>query len=211
LLVDALLGADLQIAPSAAEAERAAADVADRLRGEGRRVYFLNQGRMFALGSCLGYALCAAEIVEQLASKRTKATAIYLSSSGQETPSCSSIPEGHRSSSRRRSPCCPGGEGWWRVTHQVDEAKSRQLRSLGESLDRLITIDLTGRSVIHALHRAARERQGDEPLSSRAARSLVERVGPRDVVLISTGMPVGTLPSAEQDGPVGAATLARGV
>ena len=95
------------------------------------------------------------------------------------------------------------------MTHQVDEAKSRQLRSLGESLDRLITIDLTGRSVIHALHRAARERQGDEPLSSRAARSLVERVGPRDVVLISTGMPVGTLPSAEQDGPVGAATLAR--
>ena len=83
LLVDALLGADLQIAPSAAEAERAAADVADRLRGEGRRVYFLNQGRMFALGSCLGYALCAAEIVEQLASKRTKATAIYLSSSGK--------------------------------------------------------------------------------------------------------------------------------
>jgi D-cysteine desulfhydrase/L-cysteate sulfo-lyase len=83
LLVDALLGADIQIAPSAAEAERLAADVADRLRGEGRRVYSLNQGRMFALGSCLGYALCAAELDEQLAFRRTKADAIYLSSAGK--------------------------------------------------------------------------------------------------------------------------------
>lgn len=95
------------------------------------------------------------------------------------------------------------------MARQLSEAKIKQLRSLGESLDRLITIDLTGRSVIHPLYRAAREHQDDEPLSTLAARALVERVGPRDIVLISTCMPVGTLPSAEQDGPVGAATLAR--
>ncbi|HEV8535864.1 MAG TPA: pyridoxal-phosphate dependent enzyme [Candidatus Limnocylindria bacterium] len=83
LLLDALLGADIQLASSSAEAERVAADIVDRLRGEGRRVYSLNQGRMFALGSCLGYALCAAEIVEQLTSRGARAEAIYLSSAGK--------------------------------------------------------------------------------------------------------------------------------
>lgn len=84
LLVDALLGADIHLTPSAAEAERVAADRALRLRAEGRRVYSLNEGHMFALGSCLAYALCAAEIAEQLASRGARpADAIYLSSAGK--------------------------------------------------------------------------------------------------------------------------------
>jgi D-cysteine desulfhydrase/L-cysteate sulfo-lyase len=83
LLVDALLGAYIYLAQSAAEAERVAADVAQRLSREGRRVYSLNRGRMFALGSCLAYALCAAEITEQLTSRGARADAIYLSSAGK--------------------------------------------------------------------------------------------------------------------------------
>ncbi len=83
LLVDAVLGADIHLAPSAAEAERVAADIGERLREKGRRVYSLKQGRMFALGSCLAYALCAAEIAEQLASRGARATSIYLSSAGK--------------------------------------------------------------------------------------------------------------------------------
>lgn len=79
---------------------------------------------------------------------------------------------------------------------------------IGDNIDRLITIDITGRGVVGALYQAARAVQG-EPLTWRAARGLYERVRPEDMVIIATGMPVGPLQTGEQDGPVGAATLAR--
>ena len=91
----------------------------------------------------------------------------------------------------------------------ISPEKEAQLLRLGESLDRLVTIDVTGRGVIDILYRAARLSQGGKPLSYLMTRTLVERVKPRDVVVISTCMPVGSLPYAEQDGPIGAATLAR--
>lgn len=88
----------------------------------------------------------------------------------------------------------------------MDE-KLRQ-EALGESVDRLLSIDITGRGVVRQLYAAARSTQG-QSLSYLAARELAERVLPRGVVLISTGMPVGPWQMGEQDGPVGAATLSR--
>ncbi|MCZ7569821.1 MAG: DUF4392 domain-containing protein [Ardenticatenaceae bacterium] len=87
-------------------------------------------------------------------------------------------------------------------------ATDTQLMALGESVDRFLSIDITGRGIVRQLYAAAREKQ-EGPLSFLAARALLNRVGPRDVVLISTGMPVGPWQMGEQDGPVGAATLAR--
>lgn len=92
---------------------------------------------------------------------------------------------------------------------ELTASQLEQLDALGESVDRLVTLDLTARGVIHPLYAAAREVQGGAPLTSLAARALLRDVGQGDVVLISTCMPVGTYPNAEQDGPVGAATLAR--
>jgi len=88
----------------------------------------------------------------------------------------------------------------------MDEEHRRLL--LGESIDRLLSIDITGRGVVRELYAAARAKQ-EQPLSYLAARALTERVQPHDVVVISTGMPVGPWQMGEQDGPVGAATLAR--
>lgn len=92
---------------------------------------------------------------------------------------------------------------------QVSGPQLAHLAALAESVDRLVGIDISGRGVVDGLYAAARAAQGGEPLGLLAARKLLERVGIGDVVLISTCMPVGTYPNAEQDGPVGAATLAR--
>ena len=92
---------------------------------------------------------------------------------------------------------------------QAASSELAHLSALGESVDRLTGIDISGRGVVHGLQTAARAVQGDEPLSLLGTRRLMERVRPGDVVVISTCMPVGTYPNAEQDGPVGASTLAR--
>ncbi len=82
------------------------------------------------------------------------------------------------------------------------------LVNLGDSIDRLITIDTTGRGVIRDLYHAARTKQGS-PLTYLAARGLAERVGKGDVVVIATGMEILPWHRPEQDGPVGGAMLAR--
>jgi D-glutamate cyclase len=79
---------------------------------------------------------------------------------------------------------------------------------VGEGIDKLCSIEITGRGVIGALYAAARARQG-RPLTLLAAERLLERVGQGDVVLIATGLPTFPWFLGEQDGPVGAATLAR--
>ncbi len=79
---------------------------------------------------------------------------------------------------------------------------------IGDGIDKLCSIEITGRGVIGALYAAARARQG-RPLCLLAAERLVERVHEGDVVLIATGLPCFPWFSGEQDGPVGAATLAR--
>ncbi len=79
---------------------------------------------------------------------------------------------------------------------------------VGEAIDRLCIIEITGRGVVGDLYAAARAAQGG-PLCMTVAQMLVDRVKPGDVVVIATGLPTYPWFSAEQDGPVGAATLAR--
>lgn len=81
------------------------------------------------------------------------------------------------------------------------------LRSVAESVDKLISVAPV-RGLIHTICRAAREQQAGSP-SLLAAQGIVERVQRDDVVLIATGFPVLPHNRGEQDGPVGAATLAR--
>ncbi len=83
-----------------------------------------------------------------------------------------------------------------------------KLSKVGEAIDSLCTIEITGRGVVRDLYTAARVKQ-DGPLCLTAARELTRRVQPGDVVIIATGMPTYPWFSGEQDGPVGAATLAR--
>ncbi len=87
----------------------------------------------------------------------------------------------------------------------VDE---KAVTSVGETIDKATTLDITSRGVIHGLHRATREILGYPPVLQ-AARLLTERVHKKDVVIIASGMPVLPWLSGEQDGPIGAATLAK--
>ncbi len=83
-----------------------------------------------------------------------------------------------------------------------------------EAIDRLLTVDLTGRGLINILYAAARRKQGDRPLCLLAADRLLDVVKPTDAVVIATGLPIRGWFSpaiAETDGPAGAATLARAV
>ncbi len=80
---------------------------------------------------------------------------------------------------------------------------------LGENIDRLLTIDITGRGVIGELYQSARSKQGDLPLTYLAAQGLIDRVHKGDRVVIATGMVIQPWRCPEQDGPIGMATLAR--
>jgi hypothetical protein len=89
----------------------------------------------------------------------------------------------------------------------VSDADQKLLK-VGEAIDSLCTIEITGRGVVRDLYLAARAAQGG-PLCLAAARELAARVRPGDAVVIATGLPTYPWYSGEQDGPVGAATLAR--
>ena len=85
---------------------------------------------------------------------------------------------------------------------------SDEQRRMGEGVDRLVTVEITGRGVIGDLYAAARARH-DGPLCLEAAGRLLDRVHKGDVVMLATGFPTHPWFTAEQDGPVGTATLAR--
>jgi hypothetical protein len=90
----------------------------------------------------------------------------------------------------------------------LDEGK---LRNLCFALDAVANLDVYGKDVITRLYKSAVASQGG-PLSLLAARKLVEKVKPRDAVIIGTGFPERAWiarPIVETDGPPGAATLAR--
>lgn len=84
------------------------------------------------------------------------------------------------------------------------------LESIGEAIDRLITVDIGGRGIILKLYNAAREKIG-EPLVLNTAKSLKENVGEGDYVIITTGFRVPPLFIQETDGPPGAASIARAI
>jgi len=82
---------------------------------------------------------------------------------------------------------------------------------IGETIDRLLTLDIAGRGLINKLYEAARALH-QSPLCLLAAKKLAEAVKPNDIVFIATGMiiyPFQHLGIGENDGPVGGAALAR--
>jgi len=88
--------------------------------------------------------------------------------------------------------------------------------SIIEYIDRLITVEIRNpglpHSMIAPLYEAARGEGGGDPLTYKAARGLLDNVGAGDFVLINTGAGTGELiPNGENDGPVGAAVLARAI
>lgn len=90
------------------------------------------------------------------------------------------------------------------------------LEIIAENVDRLTSVEMripgADRGIIAPLYAAARQAQGDTPLSLRAARALLERVKPDDTVFITTGAGIPPyLPYGETDGPPGAIALARAI
>lgn len=82
------------------------------------------------------------------------------------------------------------------------------LALLGENIDRLITVDIGGRGIVHTLYDAAREISG-APLTLNAAQALHSAVGVGDNVLITTGFPIPPTMAPETDGPLGALILSK--
>lgn len=85
---------------------------------------------------------------------------------------------------------------------------------IGESIDRLLTIEMKNRGMPHnillPLYEAARKEGGGRPLAMRAAEGLVKAVGKGEAVFIMTGAGYPPhMPKGESDGPPGAAALAR--
>lgn len=86
--------------------------------------------------------------------------------------------------------------------------------AMAEYIDRLITVEMRNRGMpsgkIVPLYEAARAEAGGDPLAYSAALGLVKSVQRGDRVMIVTGAGSGPLiPKGENDGPVGAAVLAR--
>jgi hypothetical protein len=81
-------------------------------------------------------------------------------------------------------------------------------RIMGEGIDRLVSVEITGRGIIGELYVAARA-IGEAPLCLGAASRLLQRVHKGNVVILATGLPTYPWFAGEQDGPVGTAILAR--
>ncbi len=84
----------------------------------------------------------------------------------------------------------------------------------GEAIDKICTIEAKNRgmptNILAPMNLAARKLYGDRPISMVAAERLVENVGKGDVVLVLTGAGLAPiLPEGENDGPPGAAAIAR--
>lgn len=83
--------------------------------------------------------------------------------------------------------------------------------SIGNSVDKLITVDVNGRGLIGGLYEAARNHFG-KPLTYLAAKALADKVRASEVIIIACGYPLRGWVSpdiGETDGPPGAVTLAR--
>lgn len=82
--------------------------------------------------------------------------------------------------------------------------------TLGDAIDKLVTLDVGARGVIDILYREARKLQGNRPLTLQCAEKLASAVEPGDYVFINTGWIIpGHNAFGETDGPIGTAVLAR--
>jgi hypothetical protein len=96
----------------------------------------------------------------------------------------------------------------------ADAESETRAPAMADYIDRLVTVEMRNRGMpagkIIPLYEAARAEAGDEPLTYKAASGLLASTGRHDKVLIVTGAGSGPLiPKGENDGPVGAAVLAR--
>ena len=90
---------------------------------------------------------------------------------------------------------------------------SEQLKRVASDIDRLITLDINGRGVIHELYTAARHKTGGA-LVKAASEVLSRNIFAGSIVLIATGWPDRpwiTSDIGELDGPPGAALLGRSI
>jgi hypothetical protein len=89
------------------------------------------------------------------------------------------------------------------------EFDSKQVldRSIGENLDRLITLDMRGDEICRVIYRAARALTS-EPLSVAGARFLLDRLQPGGTALFITGFRIPPAGMPETDGLIGSAVLA---
>ena len=90
------------------------------------------------------------------------------------------------------------------------------LEIIADNVDRLTTVEMRlsayARGVIANLHAAAREAQGGTPLSLKAARLILDSLGPGKTVIMVTGAgDPRYLPCGETDGPPGLAGLAMAI
>lgn len=86
--------------------------------------------------------------------------------------------------------------------------------NIGNAIDRLISVDLSARGFISVLYEEASKLNGGRPLCMTAASEIAARTAPQQHVVIATGLPIRGWFSAamtENDGPIGAASLARAV
>lgn len=86
--------------------------------------------------------------------------------------------------------------------------------NIGNAVDRLISVDLSARGFIPVLYEESRRLNGGQPLCLTAAREIAARTAPQQHVVIATGLPIRgwfNPAMAENDGPIGAASLARAV
>jgi hypothetical protein len=84
------------------------------------------------------------------------------------------------------------------------------LKNLGESIDRLLNVDVVGRGIIHYLYSEARH-LAKAPLALNAATALFNTVKSGDSVIITTGFPIPPTMVPETDGPLGAIVLAKAI
>lgn len=85
---------------------------------------------------------------------------------------------------------------------------------IGLAVDRLVSVDMSARGFITVLYEESLKLNEGQPLCLTAAQEILTRTKPGQHVVIATGLPIRGWFGAEMsenDGPIGAATLARAV
>ena len=96
----------------------------------------------------------------------------------------------------------------------VTDAQEAVTHKIGDAVDRLVSVDLSARGFISTLYEESLKLTGGQPLCLAAAKEYRSRTRTGGAVVIATGLPVRgwfSAAMAENDGPIGAATLARAV
>lgn len=100
------------------------------------------------------------------------------------------------------------------MTDSASTGRDRMRDICGEAIDQLITIEAKNggmpHNVLKPMYQAARKLVADRPISMVAAERLVDTLKRGDTVLVLTGAGYApTMPKGEDDGPPGAASLAK--